>query len=402
MEQKNMKIFVWIIVIIVGLGVIALIIGGVNHFNEVSKVVDEIKVSSTFDEIISVHEKYADEYFGREERVERALDEITYNYLKENYSNINGICLPYYTSLQSSKMKISPNYKMIILYIKDLNNVYILPSDLICKIDQNSDNSNNVIFNELYYDISNNVVKIENIANADNYKFKITGSTASDIITEKNITIPSQITYFLDSVNNEKGHLWLSIDEYNNIDLYDLNESIFSDDNHASSNYYITTPNFFKIENIAKEENIKLTTPSISIQNNSVLFTYNIGNDETIANNFFHKYQEYLKQYYKILPKEDTVYVYADEIVAAVKCGQDDTGYFMMMSFNYNDKYYSSGNSSNNSSNSSYKSNSSTSRGCQYKYSNGSICGKTVGTHSPLCDYHFYELDSTYKYFTGK
>ena len=54
------------------------------------------------------------------------------------------------------------------------------------------------------------------------------------------------------------------------------------------------------------------------------------------------------------------------------------------------------------SSTSSYKSNSyKSSNGCGYKYSDGSTCGASVGSHSPLCDYHFNKLDSTYKYYTG-
>ena len=95
------------------------------------------------------------------------------------------------------------------------------------------------------------------------------------------------------------------------------------------------------------------------------------------------------------------VYVYAeDDIVACAKCGHEDWGYFMMVSFNYSDKIeYTSSNSKSKSTNksSSYKS----SKGCGYKYSNGSTCGASVGSHSPLCDYHFYQLDSTYKYYTG-
>jgi cytoskeletal protein RodZ len=63
----------------------------------------------------------------------------------------------------------------------------------------------------------------------------------------------------------------------------------------------------------------------------------------------------------------------------------------------------SSSHKSNSSSSGSSSSNSSTKKsgGCTYKYSNGSKCGKTVGSHSPLCDYHFNQLDSTYKSLTG-
>jgi hypothetical protein len=34
--------------------------------------------------------------------------------------------------------------------------------------------------------------------------------------------------------------------------------------------------------------------------------------------------------------------------------------------------------------------------GCGYKYSDGSTCGASIGSHSPLCDYHFNQLDDTY------
>lgn len=62
----------------------------------------------------------------------------------------------------------------------------------------------------------------------------------------------------------------------------------------------------------------------------------------------------------------------------------------------------------NRSSSSSYntydtnKSTTNTSSGCQFKYSNGTICGRTVGTHSPLCDYHFNQLNDTYNSLVGK
>lgn len=36
--------------------------------------------------------------------------------------------------------------------------------------------------------------------------------------------------------------------------------------------------------------------------------------------------------------------------------------------------------------------------GCQFKYPNGEICGLPVGSHSPLCDYHFKQLNDTYNY----
>ena len=34
--------------------------------------------------------------------------------------------------------------------------------------------------------------------------------------------------------------------------------------------------------------------------------------------------------------------------------------------------------------------------GCGYEYPDGSTCGASVGSHAPLCDYHFNQLDNTY------
>lgn len=62
----------------------------------------------------------------------------------------------------------------------------------------------------------------------------------------------------------------------------------------------------------------------------------------------------------------------------------------------------------NRSSSSSYntydinKNTTNTSTGCQFKYSNGAICGRAVGSHSPLCDYHFNQLNDTYNSLVGK
>lgn len=57
-----------------------------------------------------------------------------------------------------------------------------------------------------------------------------------------------------------------------------------------------------------------------------------------------------------------------------------------------------SGNSSNNNSSGSASSNSS---GCGYKYSSGKVCGAKVGSHAPLCDKHFKELNNAYNALTG-
>lgn len=56
----------------------------------------------------------------------------------------------------------------------------------------------------------------------------------------------------------------------------------------------------------------------------------------------------------------------------------------------------------NSSSNSDSSSGSSTnSSGCGYKYSSGNVCGAKVGSHAPLCDQHFKELNDTYNDLTG-
>ena len=58
--------------------------------------------------------------------------------------------------------------------------------------------------------------------------------------------------------------------------------------------------------------------------------------------------------------------------------------------------------SKNSSSNSGSSSSSSTnSSGCGYKYSSGKVCGANVGSHAPLCDKHFKELNDTYNALTG-
>lgn len=41
------------------------------------------------------------------------------------------------------------------------------------------------------------------------------------------------------------------------------------------------------------------------------------------------------------------------------------------------------------------------SNGCEYKKSNGEICGAKVGSHAPLCDKHFKELDDVYNSLLG-
>ena len=46
-------------------------------------------------------------------------------------------------------------------------------------------------------------------------------------------------------------------------------------------------------------------------------------------------------------------------------------------------------------------SSSSTKATCGYKYPDGSICGAKVGSHAPLCDKHFNELNSSYEYYFG-
>ena len=53
----------------------------------------------------------------------------------------------------------------------------------------------------------------------------------------------------------------------------------------------------------------------------------------------------------------------------------------------------SSYSSSNKSSSSSQK--------CGYKYPDGSVCGATCGSHAPLCDKHFKELNDTYEEYAG-
>lgn len=40
--------------------------------------------------------------------------------------------------------------------------------------------------------------------------------------------------------------------------------------------------------------------------------------------------------------------------------------------------------------------------GCGYTYPDGSTCGASVGSHSPLCDYHFNQLNDTYNYVVGR
>ncbi len=39
--------------------------------------------------------------------------------------------------------------------------------------------------------------------------------------------------------------------------------------------------------------------------------------------------------------------------------------------------------------------------GCGYKYGDGSICGAPTGSHAPLCDKHFKELNDTYNSIVG-
>lgn len=48
-----------------------------------------------------------------------------------------------------------------------------------------------------------------------------------------------------------------------------------------------------------------------------------------------------------------------------------------------------------------YNSKSVSSNGCQYKYSNGSICGKKTNKYNNLCDEHFKQLNDTYNSLVG-
>lgn len=405
--EKNMgKPFAWTIIIIFSVLIIFAIFSGISQWKEHNEVIKEIEPATTLDEIVKVHMRYADEYFGVDS-IDKALDKVCYNYLNTHIKDVNGVCMPYYVSYQEKNIR--SNYKMVIIYIKDLDNVYILPKDIISQAESDSEGNEKINFDTNFFDIVNNTFKIENIKNADDYRFKITGSTAHDgNYSNSTIKYVPNITFFMDSYQSEKKHLWLDIDKYNNISLMDINDNFFTDSpdskNYASSNYYITTPNIFNFKDIAKQSNIEINSPSVLIKNNSVLYTYNIGIDEATANEFYHKYQEYLKNYYTITTKNDIVYAYTNtnDLVALIQCGHEENGYFMMMSFNYSDKYIST----NNSSNSKYNYNSSGSStkksgGCGYKYSDGSTCGRAVGSHAPLCDYHFKELDSTYKSLTG-
>lgn len=397
MEKNIGKIFAWIIIIIILLLIIYAIYSGISQLKEHNRVIKDVESASTFDEVINVHTKYAKDYLGID-TIEKVLDERCYNYLNAHIKDLNGICMPYYISCQENNIK--SNYKMVMIFIKDTDNVYILPKDIICKTDTDANGNEKIKLNEKFFDIVNNTFKIENLKNANEYRYKINGTSASDKVTLSSGKIyPENITYFLDSYQDTKKHLWLKVDKYNNIALSDLWGNGSLDSDKPTTNYYITTPNIFNLKDIAKQSKIEINFPSVLIKDNSVLYTYNIGVDESIANDFFHKYQEYLKSYYTITTNNDIVYVYANELVAAIKCGHDETGYFMMLSFNYNDKYYSSNNSKYNYNSSS--SGTKKSGRCGYKYPDGSICGRTVGSHSPLCDYHFYELYSTYKYFTG-
>lgn len=78
-----------------------------------------------------------------------------------------------------------------------------------------------------------------------------------------------------------------------------------------------------------------------------------------------------------------------------------DTNYTTTTTTNNNNSTTKNNNTTNKKNNSS-TTNKNTSKGCGFKYSNGSTCGRAVGSHSPLCDYHFYQLDSTYKDLVGE
>ena len=346
MEKNIGKIFAWIIIIIILLLIIYAIYSGISQFKEHNRVIKDVESASTFDEVINVHTKYAKDYFGID-TIEKVLDERCYNYLNAHIKDLNGICMPYYISCQENNIK--SNYKMVMIFIKDTDNVYILPKDIICKTDTDANGNEKIKLNEEFFDIVNNTFKIENLKNANEYRYKINGASASDKVTLSSGKIyPENITYFLDSYQDTKKHLWLEVDKYNNIALSDLWGNGSLDSDKPTTNYYITTPNIFNFKDIAKQSKIEINFPSVLIKDNSVLYTYNIGVDESIANEFFHKYQEYLKSYYTITTNNDIVYVYANELVASIKCGHDETGYFIMLSFNYNDKYYSSNNSKYN------------------------------------------------------
>ncbi len=205
------------------------------------------------------------------------------------------------------------------------------------------------------------------------------------------------------------------IEESNNVK--ESNENKF-----FSENKKILQPNYV-VDNIQYNNRL--------VESGAINYNFKLVENESKAKEMSNQYINYLKKEgYSVIDSNDITYVYEkSELIMLLKTyyNTDINTYCMMVSFKdtssstnttsktNNTKSYSSSSSSskynsssskssssskNYTSNSSYNS-SSYSSGCQYKYSNGTKCGRAVGSHAPLCDYHFKQLDDTYKYYSN-
>ena len=397
MEGNRKKIIVWIVLVALASFFVWAILSMLTRIIEVDKALKNIKKAKTFVELIEVYDDYSNNLM-KEKTIKDEFSKVSLKYFGKNIKHLNALFLPYTISKENTY--INSDYKGIVLYIENSQNIYIFPNKLICQIKDGDSGNKNLVFNDTYYDFEKNIIKLENIPDVNSYKY----SFDSAIVKEgssygKGYEKLDTICYYLNSNDGEK-RIGLELDKYNNISIYDSERKLFAQDGYTTRLHYVNTMKMLEFKENIKTQ-INISTPEIRIKDSAILFTYNIGTDKELADKFFKEYQNYLEEYYRVSTQNNMVYVYAeDDIVACAKCGHEDWGYFMMVSFNYSDKIeYTSSNSKSKSTNksSSYKS----SKGCGYKYSNGSTCGASVGSHSPLCDYHFYQLDSTYKYYTG-
>lgn len=395
MEENGKKIIAWFVLIAFASFLMWALLSMFTRVVEVNKVIKNIEKAETFVEVIEVYDDFVSD-FSEEQAVKDEFNKVSFKYFEKNIENLNAVFLPYNISKENTK--INSDYKGVVLYIKDVQNVYIFPNKIMWQVKDGDFGSKNFLFNDSYYDFEKNIVKLENIPNVNSYKYSIDYSyVIKGSLYGNGYEKLDRICYYLNSADAGK-RISLQIDQYNNISLYDSKGTLFSYDEYTTRHHYVNILKMLDFQRKIDTE-INIYTPEIRVKDSAILFTYNIGNNKELADELFTKYQNYLEQYYRISIKNDMVYVYAeDDIIACAKCGHEDSGYFMMLSFNYSDKIrYINSNSTTNSKSNSYKS----SKGCRYKFSNGSTCGASVGSHSPLCDYHFHKLDSTYKYYTG-
>lgn len=198
--RRNKKIFASILIlIIVGL-IIYLIITNIQKNNVISDAKEEIKEASSFSEIISSCSQDLEYYSDIEPDIEAKLIE----YVLNNKDNLNATYSYDDDENDNTSKKSStddePSEKIISVYIKDANNVYVFPRTILG---------------------TNEISTIEEIRDSQNYKYKITDAYASEYVKNNYGNLEDCITLNLTSINgDEKMYISYFGDEKNYISIY--------------------------------------------------------------------------------------------------------------------------------------------------------------------------------------